>query len=335
MDPIDHILELLYDGRQRFVPQAELADATGLSPGRLDRALKALHGRGYRLQFAPVRGVRLASPIKLSAKLIERNLGTRRVGRSVLCFDEVDSTNDVAMDSARQSDTDGLVVLAEAQRRGRGRQGRLWLSERGANVLLSVLLLEGPQGSLSREALTIAAGLAVAEGIETICGVRAELKWPNDVLLDGEKVAGVLIETRPVPAGRAVVIGVGINVNASPPPESVSAPATDLAHRIGQPVERMDVIRAVLRRLDEWTAAAEARSPTPAGAAVAPAKELLDRMHRAWLARCGIINQRITVRCGRRRYVGRVLDVHPLNGLVLACDDGRRVDLPAEISTIE
>ena len=317
---VNHVLELLYDRGDRFFLVDELARSAGAGTDELAGALRDLHEQGFVVESRPAYGVRLVRPIKLSAALIERDLDTRRVGRSVICFDRVNSTNDVAMDSARQGETDGLVVLAEEQRRGRGRQGRRWISPPGANILLSVLLLEPRRAGLCDTA-TIAAGLAVAEGIEDAAALRTGLKWPNDVLLDGEKVAGVLVETRPAAAHLAVVIGVGINVNASPAGDEVDRPATSLACHLGRPVERTDVVRAVLRRLDSRLA-----SP--------PDAPCLDELHEAWIARCAMINERITARCDGVCYTGRVVDVSPMHGLTLSCDDGCRVQLPAERTTI-
>ena len=319
----DRVLELLYD-RQGFWLLDELAAGASLIRKRLDAALEELDQGGHRLEFSPAHGVRLVRPARLNAHLIERNLGTARAGRSAICFDEVKSTNDVAMASARQGGTDGLAVLAEFQRRGRGRHGRTWASRPGANVLLSVLLLEAEQSPLTHEVLTIAAGLAVAEGIEAACPLPARLKWPNDVLLYGEKIAGLLVETRREGPGRALVVGIGINANASPPPEQLRRPATDLAAHCGAAVERTEVVRGVLRSLDRWVTALSGQG----------SQEAVESLHRAWLARCGMINERVTVLCAGQTYVGRVLDVHPVGGLVLTCDDGRRVRLPAESSTV-
>ena len=316
----DQVLGLLYDRGEGFFGLDELARAAGASGQRLEQTLAALRQAGQQLEVSPAHGVRLGHPVTLNAHLIERNLGTTRIGLSVICFNEVDSTNDVAMDSARQGDTDGLAVLAESQRSGRGRHGRVWISPPRANVLLSVLLLEDPVRPPSHEALTIASGLAVAEGVEGTCGLACRLKWPNDVLLDGRKTAGVLVETRRLADRLAVVIGIGINANASPLSDRVDAPATDLAAQVGHPIERIEVIRGVLRKLDDWVR--KIRGGATSG------------LHDAWLARCGMINERVTVQCGRERYVGRVLDIRPLSGLVLCCDDGRTVHLPAEKSSI-
>lgn len=326
MKTTDRVLERLYDRGEGYFALNELAGAAGLDRAGLNRVLDELARGGYGLELSPAQGVRLLRPVRPHAHLIERGLGTRRVGRSVICFGEVGSTNDVAWDSAQQADADGLVVLAESQRSGRGRQGRRWLSPAGENVLMSVVLIDAG-GRLAHEALTVASGLAVAEGIEQAAGVRCELKWPNDVLLDGAKAAGVLVETC-LPAGRradqagrrSCVVGIGINANAAPGPDEVDARATCLADRLGHKIERIELVRAVLRRLDDWVHRIS--------------RGQWDELHERWLARCGMINQRVRVRCGRECHAGRALDISPLEGLVLCCDDGRRVHLPAESSTV-
>ncbi len=256
---------------------------------------------------------------KLDAGQIERGLGTARVGRCVLCFDEVDSTNDVAWDSARQDNADGLVILAESQRMGRGRLGRKWLSRPGENLLFSVLLLEG-DAPISQEAITIAAGLSVAEGVEDATSLRAELKWPNDVQIGGAKLAGVLVERRTVESGSATVIGVGLNVATAPPVEAVDNPATCLTAHLEATPDRVEVVRAVLRRLDEWLTRV-------AGGQLA-------ELHDAWVARCGMLHQRVRVLSGGQNYEGSIADVDPLAGLVLIDDYGVRVHLPAAETTI-
>lgn len=320
MERLNHILELLYDRGEGFFSLEELSAAAGVEPAEMNEHLEALREKGQELDFSPDKGVRLVRPVRLDPHLIERGLETRRIAKSVLCFSEVDSTNDVAFDSVLQGGTDGLVVLGEFQRLGRGRLGRRWICPPGANILLSVLLINS-KAALSHEALTIAAGLAVSEAIEDACGLGSQLRWPNDVLLEGAKTAGVLVELRNISAQRAAVVGIGINANASPDPAQVDMPATDIAEHLGHPVERTEVIRALLARLDEWIVTIEAGK--------------LEHLHERWVARCGMMNQRVTVLSGGRRHVGRVLDVSPLEGLVLSCDDGRRVYLPAAGSTLE
>ncbi|HUS91571.1 MAG TPA: biotin--[acetyl-CoA-carboxylase] ligase [Phycisphaerae bacterium] len=312
----DRILKLLYDRPEGAYGLDELAVAAGVDRPVLEAAFGELRTAGQRLETSPQRGVRLVRPVRLASVLIEEGLSARRVGRSVVCFGEVGSTNDVALEAIRQDDADGLVVLAERQTHGRGRQGRTWLSPPGRSILLSVLLVEdAAAGAVRHDALTIAAGLAVTEAIERVTDLRCGLKWPNDVLLDDAKVCGVLVELRREGGRLGVVLGVGINVNAAPPPEEVDRPATCLAAVLGYPVERVELVRCLLERLDEWVALL--------------ASGELSRLHDAFLARCRMINERVTVLSEGRCYAGRVLDVDPLRGLVLACDNGATVHLPA------
>ncbi len=322
----DRILELLYDRRGRYVWPEDLSASAGRprpSRAELERALEELAARGHRLERSPVAGVRLVGPTVLEAHLIERALPVEHVGRHVICFREVDSTNDVAFDSARQGPSAPLVVTAEYQRAGRGRLGRSWLSPPGSGVLASVAM--GPLGKLGGEALTIAAGLAVAEGIEQATGVAVELEWPNDVLWQGRKLAGVMVEVRGPsrePGGGEVVVGFGINVTAAPPAGQTDRPAACLADAVedAAALERIEILRAVLVRLDRWVG----------GIAAGRHQHLHDR----WLARCGMLNRRLRVACGGRTHVGRVIDVSPLEGMLLLTDDGRQVHLLAATSTI-
>lgn len=319
MDKAHAILERLYDHGDGYLGLHELATATGLTLAQTQRRLDTLAARGHRLDYSPAHGVALVRPPMLDAHLIERRLDTLRVGRNVICFPEVASTNDVALACARQKDADGLAVLAESQRAGRGRLGRSWISPPGANILLSVLLVDDPP-ALAHEALTIAAGLAVAEGIEQATGLTAGLKWPNDVLLEGRKAAGILVELRKVDRRRCLVVGIGLNANAAPPAGQVDRPPACLAEFAGAPVDRIAVVQALLRRLDAWVLRIAAAD--------------LDELHRRWVARCSMLNERITAVSGGTAYVGRVLDVSPLEGLILACDNGQRVHLPAEGATL-
>ncbi len=319
MESTNRIIELLYDRGGGYFSLKELAAEVGVDQGGLLRRLEILTGTGLEIEKSPAEGVRLVRPGRLIGHLIERNLPTSRIGRSVVCYDQVNSTNDIAFDAARFGKSDGLVVLAESQRRGRGRQGKKWLDEPGTNIACSIVLIND-SGRLAHEPLTIAAGLAVAQAIDKCYGLHSELKWPNDVLLGGEKVAGVLIELRNV-SGPVVVLGIGINANSAPPSDQVDRPATCLATQTGQPIERIEIIRALLIGLDYWV-----------GKIILGQ---LDDLRQEWVSRCAMINQRITVGSGGKEFVGRVLDISPLEGIVLLGDDGRRVHLPAAGASIQ
>jgi len=316
MDDANAILAQLYD-RRDFVSMHELASCLG-DPRRLAGALDDLERRGHRLDRQPDRGVKLADPVRLDAYLIERDLGTDLIGRSVVCFGQIESTNDVAMSSAAQQGTGGLVVTAESQRAGRGRRGGRWICPARSGLLFSVLLTDSPE-QLDQEPTTIAAGLAVAEGIEESTSLKCDLKWPNDVRIDGRKVAGVLIESRSQGDTQATAIGIGVNVTAGPPPDEIGRPATHIAAHEPDP-GRIELLRSILRRLEYWRREVIARR--------------YDQLHEGWTSRCGMLHQRVRILSRGVEYVGRTVDISPLEGLVLACDSGIHVHLPAAVSTV-
>ena len=273
-------------------------------------------------------------------------LATRRLGHTLFARAEVGSTNDVAWEALAAGAPDGTVVVADAQTRGRGRAGRTWEMAPGRGLALSVALRpHRDRGSLA--ALPLAAGLATAQALETL-GARPSLKWPNDVLLGGRKVAGVLCESRRNPAspglapaapggagGRArragaargalldlVVVGVGVNVaqvREDFPPEL--AAATSLALE-GTATEREVVAAAFLNALEPlWRALEEgARAP------------LLE----AWRARAGFWGCEVAVQTpvGEVRGVAQGLDEDGALVLALA-GGGRSVVLAGDLEWLE
>jgi BirA family biotin operon repressor/biotin-[acetyl-CoA-carboxylase] ligase len=181
----------------------------------------------------------------------EWHLDTQRLGRRVLVFDSLDSTNTFAARLASEGATEGIAVLSEEQTAGRGQHGRSWQTHRGDGVLLSVLLYPPP--ALRRPAvLTAWAAVAVCGVVREITGVPARIKWPNDVLLRGRKVCGILIEQARSAAGLATVAGIGLNVRQSAERFAAAGlpEATSLAH-FTTPPETAEVARWLIGRLDE------------------------------------------------------------------------------------
>jgi BirA family biotin operon repressor/biotin-[acetyl-CoA-carboxylase] ligase len=148
----------------------------------------------------------------LRAEAIAPHLRTRWLGRALQCFPTLDSTNSTARELAATGAADGTVVIADAQRRGRGRLGRSWESPPGSNLYLSALLrCDLPVERLSQ--ISLLAGVAVCETVREWC--PADIKWPNDVLAGGRKVAGILAELEGIGPRRAVILGIGVNLNAA------------------------------------------------------------------------------------------------------------------------
>jgi BirA family biotin operon repressor/biotin-[acetyl-CoA-carboxylase] ligase len=218
-------------------------------------------------------------------------LDTRRIGRRVLRFDRVDSTNTQAAARATDPANDGLVVLADAQTAGRGRHGRTWQSWPGTGVLLSVLLF--PPTPLRRPALLTAwAAVCVCETIRAATGMQARIKWPNDILLRGRKVCGILIEQ-----GAGTVVGIGLNVNptAENLAEAGLVQAGSLSVFAGTTFDCRSVARHLIAHMDEeYERLCEGD---------------LAGLEACWKWRIGLLGKQVTARGPDASYCGRLRDV--------------------------
>lgn len=249
------VLELLR-GREDFLSGEDLSRRLGLSRAAVWKAVDALRKEGYAIEARTGLGYRLtAAPDAMTESEIRSFLGeTALVGRVLQCFDELDSTNLRAKRLALAGAPDGTVVTADCQTAGRGRMDRSFQSPRGKGVYLTALL----RPDLPPERLlpvTAMAGVAVCDAVEELCGVRPGLKWPNDPVLGGKKLCGILTElSLEGETGRVqyLVLGIGVNVGQTAgdfTPE-VAEMATSLAMALGRSVSRPALAAAEIRALD-------------------------------------------------------------------------------------
>jgi BirA family transcriptional regulator, biotin operon repressor / biotin---[acetyl-CoA-carboxylase] ligase len=235
----------------------ELSRALGITRSAVAKAVAGLRAQGYTIESRPHVGHRLvARPDRLLPSEVTHGLATRRLGHVVHAFEEIGSTQDVTRELARAGEPDGTLVVAERQTAGRGRLGRSYISPPGA--IWSTLLLRGPLAPRVAPFVSLAAGVAVARAIDAVTGLRTTLKWPNDVQVNGRKVAGILIEAMTEEqAIHELLLGTGINVNFAPSefPAEVREIATTLAAECGRPVDRRALLQRYLVELEPlWDA---------------------------------------------------------------------------------
>jgi BirA family biotin operon repressor/biotin-[acetyl-CoA-carboxylase] ligase len=216
--------------------------------------IEDLRSLGYDIEASPHRGYRLLSvPDLLHADDLISRLGkTNVVGRDIRVFQDTTSTNDVIEKLARDGVKEGAVVFAESQTRGRGRLGRKWMSPAKRGLWFSVLLRPDlrPQETTR---LTVASATALRRAIESQTGLRPEIKWPNDILIHGKKVAGILTElSGELDHVNYIILGIGVDVNLSQGdfPAELRKSATSLKIELGKPVSRPELAVAILRELD-------------------------------------------------------------------------------------
>jgi BirA family biotin operon repressor/biotin-[acetyl-CoA-carboxylase] ligase len=247
----------------------------------------------------------------LSADAITDNLDTSFIGQRIIYYPRLNSTNDIAKRWARQGAEEGTVIVAEEQTAGRGRMKRTWLSPKGS-IALSIILR--PQLAYI-SSLIMVASLAVVHGIEQVTGLKSQIKWPNDVLVNNKKMCGILIESDL--RGSAVdyaIIGIGINVNLrlSEFPE-VPPTATSLSHELGRDVSRLDVIRCLLAETERLYLALPTGQP----------------VYQEWRDSLVTLGKKVQVRSGAITYKGIAESVAGDGSLCLRQSDGSLIKIVA------
>ncbi|HUU45648.1 MAG TPA: biotin--[acetyl-CoA-carboxylase] ligase [Acidobacteriota bacterium] len=253
MTPHDQLLiDIVARLRVRPSDRRELAAAVNLSPEQLDEAAAELRGFGYALDVAHDRIALTETPDRMIDTEILAGLQTAIFARQLHCYGTIRSTNVRARELAEAGAPDGTVVVAEQQTGGIGRFGRPWHSAAGLGIWSTVILRPpGPPEKVS--GLSLLAGVVFAQTVEEELGLTVGLKWPNDGLIDGKKVIGILTELA-TESGNVeyAVCGTGINVahTATDFPPELREIAASLAMAKGEPVGRMAFYRAFLRRFD-------------------------------------------------------------------------------------
>ena len=247
------ILALLRD-RQDYVSGQELCRRFGVSRTAVRKAIGQLKKEGYHIQAVQNRGYLLEQEELFGQHELESRMDTEWAGHPVSWYETLGSTNLQAKLDAENGAENGALIVADMQTAGRGRRGRTWNSPPGTNLYFTLILkpqIAPDQASM----LTPLMGLAVAEGIRETCGLQTGIKWPNDVVIDGRKVCGILAE---MSVEREfihyVVVGVGINVGLQSFPEQVADTAVCLQEKCGGKVSRAELLVNVLKAFERYYA---------------------------------------------------------------------------------
>lgn len=307
------ILTALRRDSETAVSGADLARDLGVTRAAVWARIQELRRLGYDIAASPHEGyvLRDAPDLLHADDLASRLRATAVVGRQIQVFRSTTSTNDLVDKLARDGVREGAVVFAESQTSGRGRLGRRWVSPPGKGLWLSVLL-RPPFRPPEATRLTVAAATAIARAVRSQTGVMPEIKWPNDVLVRGRKLAGVLTEmSAELDRIHHVVLGLGLNVNQTVKdfPTELQKQATSLRIESGRPVQRAELAVAVLRELDHDYAR------ICAGGFEAVADE--------WEALCTTLGQQVTISVGTRRIQGRAEALDPEGVLLVRTEFGR------------
>jgi BirA family transcriptional regulator, biotin operon repressor / biotin---[acetyl-CoA-carboxylase] ligase len=237
---------------------------------------------------------------------IKSHLRTKCIGQKVVVYASTSSTNDAAAKYAKSKSNDGLVVLAEEQVKGRGRGGNKWVSGKGDGVICSILLTES---DVDAELLSLTIAVAAAEAIGKCTKAEAKIKWPNDIILNNKKVAGILVESKKAAKHTAYVIGIGINCHQSKPdfPAELRKTATSIDIETGGTIDRTSFIKRLLVSIEASLEIAEHNK-----------EEIIEH----WQRLSTQLGKRVELIYNRKKFAGNCIGIDPENGLILQLDTG-------------
>jgi BirA family biotin operon repressor/biotin-[acetyl-CoA-carboxylase] ligase len=242
------------------------------------------------------------------------------VGSKIFVFETIDSTNACARTLGDAGTQEGAVVVANFQTSGRGRLGRIWLSDPDANLLFSVLLRPRISVEVSGQ-LTLYASVAIARAIEQCVGEPVECKWPNDLLLNGKKFCGILLENSSQQSELSyAVIGAGINVNQRTLSHEIASRATSLSIEMGKTFDRKHVFHVVLQELDLLYKSAREGD--------------FSFIEAEWTRRCLMFGKTVTVQQHDHTIAGTVLRLNHDAGLVIATSEGVQTIYAGDVTLV-
>jgi BirA family transcriptional regulator, biotin operon repressor / biotin---[acetyl-CoA-carboxylase] ligase len=252
MDRIGDILSFLREV-QGYVSGDFISTKLGISRTAIWKHMHQLERLGYEIVKLKGKGYRLLkAPDRLYAWEINRHLDTTFIGKEIIYREAVDSTNSLAFRLALEGSPEGTCVVAEAQKSGRGRLNRVWFSPAGKNLYLSAILRPRVHPSKVYP-ITFISSLAVSDTIVSVAGLEPTLKWPNDVLVNGKKICGTLLELSiETDLVRFVVVGTGLNINMKEVDEELKEKATSLYLETKKVYERSFVCGILLSNLEKY-----------------------------------------------------------------------------------
>jgi len=302
---ISHLRE-----KEGFISGEEISRQLRVSRAGIWKHIRELRRQGYRIEALPHEGYRLVSvPDKLFPGEIAYRLNTVLIGKEIIYKKEVTSTMDEAFVLGTAGCPDGTVICAENQTKGRGRMGRSWVSPKGKGVYFSAVLR--PRLDLSdAPKMTLLFAAAVCEALREVSNLPVKIKWPNDLMVENKKIAGILTELNAeIDRIRFMVVGLGININSAL--TQLPSQSASLKSETKKSFSRVLVMQKVLRALDEWYIRMQKEGFVP----------VMDR----WKELSMTLGQRVRLSDADGVLDGVAVDLSPEGGLIIEQDDGARV----------
>jgi BirA family biotin operon repressor/biotin-[acetyl-CoA-carboxylase] ligase len=290
-----------------YVSGDHIAQRLGISRQALWKHIQELKEDGFDIVAVPHLGYRLeSSPDRLFDFEVLSGLNTKFVGKKIYYFDSLSSTMDEAMRLGIDGAEDGVLVLAESQTKGKGRLGRPWASPKYKGIYLSLILRPNIL-PVQAPILTLLAAVSACEAIKENTGIEPKIKWPNDIIVNNKKLAGILTELNAeTDEVRFVVIGIGLNVNNDE--KSLPAGATSLRQHKNESLNRVSLLQALLRKIEENYLSFQKKGP----------RSIIDK----WRENSVTLGERVKVDCKSQHIEGHAADIDTDGGLLIRLDSG-------------
>lgn len=236
-----------------YVSGQQLCEQLGVSRTAVWKVINRLKEEGYLIDSVSNKGYRLLSqPDVVTKEAILSKIQTKYMGKNVFSYDEVTSTNTIAKQLAEEGELEGTLIVSDKQNQGKGRRGRYWESPKGTGIFMTVIL-KPQMKPVYASMLTLVAALSLNTAIIDLTGLESKIKWPNDIVVNGKKVSGILTELNAeVDYINYIVVGIGINVSMKDFPEELKDKATSLLLESGNPISRAQLIAKTMEYLEGY-----------------------------------------------------------------------------------
>lgn len=250
----DKILKILIDNGNDFISGERISTSLGITRAAVWKHIKTLQEEGFDIESKSRLGYKLIGiPDALDRVTLIESIKTKVMGRNIEVYDEIGSTNNRARELAIEDVTEGTLIIAESQLEGRGRLGRSWVSPKGKNICMSFILRPDiPPKEASRMTTIIAVGIRRA--LKKATGLNIGIKWPNDIIIGGKKICGILTEMHgDIDRIHYIIVGIGINVNMTKDdfPPDIELTATSLRIAMNQTIDRRKIIALIMEEIEE------------------------------------------------------------------------------------
>lgn len=304
----EFVLKFLRD-QGKYASGEEISQKLGVTRASVWKIIKKLQAEGYTIQSSPRKGYRLVeTPNVITREEVANILQTQLLGKNIQYYEEVDSTNNKAKEVARLGASEGTIILADKQTLGRGRLGRHWSSPAKVGIWMSIVL-RPPLLPYQVSQLTLIAGVNMCEAIQEVTGLECKIKWPNDVVVNGKKVCGILTEmSAEMERINHIVVGIGVNVNHKSFPEELPH-ATSLAIEAKKDYSRRDIIKAFLEKFErDYIQYKE----NPTLISILPRYE----------ASCITLNNRVRIIMNNEEFIAQAIKIGEQGDLIVRMDNG-------------